>query len=1070
MNFQLIFLKYLITLLISLIGIKVSFSQVASYAFSETTGTYQAIVNNPNFNGVSGTLYGDRNPIGGQAPIKFDAPFDFCLGGETYSANSSIISVDYNGWMAFGEPAIDINTRQAPLTHINNCLSAFGAGLETTGTSSVSIRVIGNAPNRVLVIQWGQQYFGDANQNPFVTTNYWRRAAQGISNDRLHFQIRLYETTNVIEFHYLISNPRTTLNGGITSDIQVGLRGASAADYNARTKSTTGSVWNNNNNAATALPVGTSNTMNFNNERNNPNNKPTFVIPANPGSPGNTAGPGTGTIFRWEPAVLDDDGEPIAFEFDMPDEVIICDSEDLNLEIISNPPISEYSWTANSNNVSGATNGTGTIITDDLTLNSGGTGFVDYTISPVDGACISTIVRVRVNSAQTPSFNLPDEICLGQSPPTLPNTSSNGVEGTWSPSTVDNTTSGTYIFTPDNEECANMFEYELTISEDDVEPIFNDVDPICQGESLSDLPTTSNNGVSGTWSPSLNTNETTTYTFTPTSDQCASTTALDIIVEEKITPTFSIEPSCSGIEIEDLPTTSDNGITGFWTTNSAVTNYVFTPDAGQCAEEVSIPISNEDEIPDEPDPENCWDEFEYNSNNCSWENIGSQPDAPVNLTCSQTVIFNETSCEWDIVDEPLNYTVTAENPISCDDQTGVIIISGLQPTTDYIITIDNETGNNYTSNGNGEVVLSNMAPGTYNNFIVSFDGCDYPNNTSVIIEPLDAIQVNAGSDQTICEGEAIILSGSGATTYTWDNNVTNGQPFTPPVGTTTYTVTGETNGCIGTDQVTVTVQDYPSVSFEAFSESDCALSEITFVNTTSGSSSSCSWDMGDGNVLTDCDSVVYTFSETGCFDVTLTVANTGNCQNTSSVTETICLGGNPIADFMSKPLIAYSSDPTFDFINESVGATSYKWNFGDMFGSSLEENPTYTYSNDNTGFYEVMLVAFNASGCSDTIIKTVEIREELIYWIPNAFTPDDDPFNDVFQPVFASGFDPFDYNLLIFNRWGEIVFESNNAQVGWDGTYGGQKVKDGVYIWKIEFKEKYTDERHVVKGHVTLLR
>ncbi|MDX1652570.1 MAG: gliding motility-associated C-terminal domain-containing protein, partial [Brumimicrobium sp.] len=101
------------------------------------------------------------------------------------------------------------------------------------------------------------------------------------------------------------------------------------------------------------------------------------------------------------------------------------------------------------------------------------------------------------------------------------------------------------------------------------------------------------------------------------------------------------------------------------------------------------------------------------------------------------------------------------------------------------------------------------------------------------------------------------------------------------------------------------------------------------------------------------------------------------------------------------------------------------------------------------------------------------IVEELIYYVPNTFTPDNDNFNEVFKPIFTSGFDPFDYKLLIFNRWGEIIFESNNAEVGWDGTYGAdseQIVKDGTYVWKIIFKTKINDERKEIVGHVNVLR
>ena len=101
---------------------------------------------------------------------------------------------------------------------------------------------------------------------------------------------------------------------------------------------------------------------------------------------------------------------------------------------------------------------------------------------------------------------------------------------------------------------------------------------------------------------------------------------------------------------------------------------------------------------------------------------------------------------------------------------------------------------------------------------------------------------------------------------------------------------------------------------------------------------------------------------------------------------------------------------------------------------------------------------------------TIFDKDVLLYWVPNAFTPDGDEFNQVFKPIFTSGFDPYDYTLLIFDRWGELIFESHNHEVGWDGTYRGNLVQDGVYVWKLEFKETMTDKRHNKYGHVTILR
>ena len=121
-----------------------------------------------------------------------------------------------------------------------------------------------------------------------------------------------------------------------------------------------------------------------------------------------------------------------------------------------------------------------------------------------------------------------------------------------------------------------------------------------------------------------------------------------------------------------------------------------------------------------------------------------------------------------------------------------------------------------------------------------------------------------------------------------------------------------------------------------------------------------------------------------------------------------------------------------------------------------------------------MLIATSALGCSDTAYSTIQVYEELIYYVPNTFTPDNDNYNPTFQPVFTSGFDPQDFVLYIYNRWGELIFESHDASIGWNGTYGSngeiQMCQDGTYTWKIEFKVTRWDERRVAIGHVNLIR
>src|SRR4030095_638037 len=181
-------------------------------------------------------------------------------------------------------------------------------------------------------------------------------------------------------------------------------------------------------------------------------------------------------------------------------------------------------------------------------------------------------------------------LCQNSTAPALPATSNNGFTGTWSPAVINTATVGTttYTFTP-TDPCAAVTTMNIVISAQ-VTPTFTAVAPICSGATLNPLPTTSNNGITGTWSPALDNTVTTTYTFTPTTGQCATTTTLTIVVNPNITPDFgAIGPLCQGSNPPVLAATSPNGITGVWnpaiisTAAAGVTTYTFSPTTGQCA-------------------------------------------------------------------------------------------------------------------------------------------------------------------------------------------------------------------------------------------------------------------------------------------------------------------------------------------------------------------------------------------------------------------------------------------------------------------------------------------------------
>lgn len=433
-----------------------------------------------------------------------------------------------------------------------------------------------------------------------------------------------------------------------------------------------------------------------------------------------------------------------------------------------------------------------------------------------------------------------------------------------------------------------------------------------------------------------------------------------------------------------------------------------------------------------------------------------------------------------------NYSFDVEDGNGCGltvsgtmDGSGNVTLT--YPQTDYCIT-DPNTSPNLVGAGGGTYSASpaglsinaatgviNIAASTAGQYDVTYVGagatCPPSSTFTLEIHPLPL--VNAGVDQSVCSGTQVTLSGSGdPATYTWNNGVSNGVPFTP-AATQTYTVTATTAfGCINTDQVTVTVETAPVPSFAADVTSGCSPLDVTFTNL--GAGVNCSWDFGNGSTTVGCGPVTTTYVNVGCYDVTLTTSSAAGCTGTTVLQNYICISPDPIASFSPVPAILSELDPTTQMLNSSQNASAYAWNFGDGT-TSAATNPSHTYPGAPAS-YTIELIAYSPFGCTDTAYATVVVEEELIFYVPNTFTPDDDEFNQTFKPIFSSGFDPYDFNMLIFNRWGEIIFESNNAEMGWDGTYHGKYVQEGTYTWKIEFKTSKNDARKIAVGHTNVLR
>jgi gliding motility-associated-like protein len=434
-----------------------------------------------------------------------------------------------------------------------------------------------------------------------------------------------------------------------------------------------------------------------------------------------------------------------------------------------------------------------------------------------------------------------------------------------------------------------------------------------------------------------------------------------------------------------------------------------------------------------------------------------------------------------IVNTPGSYDYTVSttlNGVTCTSTTTVVVNSAtVNAGPDQTICIGQSVIFNPTNAASytwSDATITNGVPftpaATTTYTVTGTTGsCTSTDQITVTVNP-GAI-INAGPDQTICSGATAVCVASGGQTYVWDNGVTNGVAFAP-AATGTYTVVGtDASGCTGTDQMTITVVPTPIVNFSANVTSGCLPLPVIF-NNTNPTTNTYQWILGNGTTSSNPNSAATTYTSAGCYDVTLISTTPEGCVGQSTIPAMICAFANPVADFTANPPVLSILETTTNMVNASTGANTYLWNFGDGSGTSVLANPEHTFPAEFAANYQITLIVYSADGCSDTAKVNIEVQDELIYYIPNTFTPDQDEHNPVFKPIFTSGFDPNDYKMVIYNRWGEIIFESNDVNYGWDGTYNGTHgiVKDDTYTWKIEFKTIASDERKLLMGSVNLLR
>ena len=351
-----------------------------------------------------------------------------------------------------------------------------------------------------------------------------------------------------------------------------------------------------------------------------------------------------------------------------------------------------------------------------------------------------------------------------------------------------------------------------------------------------------------------------------------------------------------------------------------------------------------------------------------------------------------------------------------------------------------------------------------------------------------------------CDGQAVGFTateqnGSGTVTnWYWDynNNINtieaNGQTVSyifPAAGSHTVGLVTESNPgqCRDTLRVPVYVDYNPKALFSVDKASGCPVHCVVFSDQTAAVTPPAQiidwkWMLGDGTVIhsptnanqshcynnTTSDQLKY-------FDVKLVVTTDKGCSDSLEKKNYITVYPTPVAAYEINPDPGNVVEPLEYFTNHSLDYTRWFWTFGDggYKTDSVNVNPTHLYNSETATTYYTNLIVLNQYGCSDTAMVPIEIGPEFIFYIPNAFTPfSTDNVNDVFT---GKGIGIETYDMWIFDRWGEMIYYTDDIAKGWDGKRQGkaQEAKQEVYVWKVKLKD-VLGKNHEYVGHVTLLR
>ena len=409
---------------------------------------------------------------------------------------------------------------------------------------------------------------------------------------------------------------------------------------------------------------------------------------------------------------------------------------------------------------------------------------------------------------------------------------------------------------------------------------------------------------------------------------------------------------------------------------------------------------------------------------------------------------------------------------------GIIDIVVIQGTPGYSYAWDNSSSTTDIAN--------DLEAGTHIVTITDDNGCIIT-LSGTIGEPEPLSITFLTEDTQICPENSISLNvtgtgGSSPYLFTWSENgqvIGTGTTITvDPVNTNTQycVVLSEQCGSPTTDSCMLVYFPTPIVPEMTPNITEmCTPGTFTFTNTSENGQEIATmlaeFSEGSSYTLNGLDGVTVTFEAPMFYSLDMTVTSIYGCVYTGTHENVVEVKPMPTADF------TFSANPATIFETSvmmqdrsSFDVVEWEWfSPGSTPNYSQAENPTFMFPEGEPGEYPVTLQVTTDNGCTDTVTYIMQIVPAILFYAPNTFTPDNDEYNQSWE-FFVSGIDIYNFELIIFNRWGEVIWETKDPSVKWDGTFGGKRVPQGTYTWRAWVKDPRNDDKHEFQGHINVIR